>query len=122
MKYYIQIILLAIAVALIDYTLKDYNITWNELPGLFQGWSWHLLMGGLYGCLILLLVYKTGKVDLLIGLIGIINEDALYYAFKALDEGSLYYNDWLFKSPELYVATLLWANIMMVGYIRMKVD
>lgn len=118
MKSYLQYLSLAFAVALIDYTLKDYNIQWNELPALFQGWSWHLLMSGLYVCLILLLVYKTDKLYNLVGVIGIINEDALYYAFKTIDEGVIYYNEWLFKSPEVYVSALIWANILIVMVIK----
>jgi len=78
---YIQILGIGIAIGLIDYLIKGVP-KWKELAPIFQGESWHIIIGFMYILAIVMLAYANLNILVLIGVFGIINEDFSYWIFR----------------------------------------
>ena len=114
-----------LAVASLDWFLKGMW-KWEDLDELRKGWSWHFIIAGVFTFLIALVAIGDKNPWLMFGLLGIVNEDLIFYLFKSGELNRLWppsswcFNDWLFNSKQQYYWTIFVANLMMFIVIMWK--
>ncbi len=114
MNEYFSVLAIAIVVGVLDYILKG-SVAWEDLPELFRGFSWHNTMSGLYLVLVTLLAYSHGNWLLLIGFIGLINEDFSFWIIRWFFDNELSYVP-IFKwiTIKIYIFILVLCNVIML--------
>ena len=119
---YLYIFIAGILVGCVDFLIKGTTDNWNTLKDWFKGWTWHLTIASFY-ILLLLGISQAHNADFYYwAILGIINEDMVYYMLKSGWFGKLCYNSWfhigswyVWKSALSYYLTVGVINIILLG-------
>lgn len=112
-------------IAVIDWIFKGMW-KWEDLDELRKGYSWHITIIVLFYLPVIAFALSEQNPWLLFGLLGIANEDFIFYLFKSAKQNRLWppsnwcWNAWFFSAKSHYYRTVGIANFIMFVMLTWK--